>query len=85
MSAPQNEPQRWLDKPESAELIWRMVCVICALLVIVDFVYAKKAHLEFEQLPGFHAFFGFVAFVFVVLAGTQMRTVLMRAEDYYDQ
>lgn len=85
MSAPTNEPPRWLDKPETAELIWRAICVACVLLVITDFFYVKHGHMKLEQMPGFHAFFGFVAFVFVVLAGTRMRGWLMREEGYYDQ
>lgn len=85
MSTPTDGPQRWLDRPETADLIWRVICVACVLLVVADFFYAKHGHMEIEQLPGFHAFFGFVAFVFVVLAGTKMREFLMREEDYYDQ
>lgn len=85
MSTPSTEPTGWLDRPQTAELIWRVICVICVLLVLADFFYTKHTHHGFEQLPGFHAFFGFVAFVFVVLAGTRMRSVLMREEDYYDQ
>ena len=85
MSAPSNEAPRWLDKPENVERIWRVICVVCVLLVLADLFYEKHSHFAFEQQAGFHAFFGFVAFVFVVLAGTRLREILMREEDYYDE
>jgi len=37
-----------------------------------------------EALPGFYALFGFVACVVLVLIAKEMRKVLMRDEDYYD-
>ncbi|MFT4978462.1 MAG: prolipoprotein diacylglyceryltransferase [Myxococcota bacterium] len=84
MSTPDTEPPGWLDRPETADRIWWAICVICTLLVVADLFYVKHAHQDFERMPGFHAFFGFVAFTFVVLAGTRLRDVLMREEDYYD-
>jgi len=56
----------------------------CVFLVGLDFTYEKHGHYGFEQIPGFHAAFGFVSFVLLVLAATQMRKVVMRSEDYYD-
>ena len=89
MSAPSNDDPRWLDRPENIEILWRVVTVACGLLIVVDITYDilqdKHGHFEYETLPGFHAFFGFVAFVFAVIAGTRLREVLMREEDYYDE
>jgi uncharacterized membrane protein len=86
---PESEAPRWLDQPQNIERLWHGVIVTCALLVaadlVYDIVYHKHAHFEFERLPGFHAFFGFVAFVFAVIAGKRIREVLMRGEDYYDE
>ena len=43
-----------------------------------------KGHFDFEDIPFFHGAYGFMAFVFVVLSGTKLRTELMRPEGYYD-
>ncbi|MDG1478342.1 MAG: hypothetical protein P8R54_02070 [Myxococcota bacterium] len=87
MSAPvpENEDPRWLDDPANVEKIWRLVCVSCILLTLADLGYHKHGHYAFEGLIGFHGIFGFIAFIFVVLAGTWMREHLMRDEDYYDE
>ena len=76
---------RWLDNPANIEKIWRSVCVVCGLLLGADLFYAKHSRFAYEEIIGFYAFFGFVAFCFVVLAGKRLRTVLMRGEDYYDE
>ena len=58
------------------------------LLIIFDLIYTglygKEGHFRFEKVVGFHAIYGFVAFIFVVLSGKQLRLYLMRPEDYYD-
>jgi ABC-type transport system involved in cytochrome c biogenesis permease subunit len=65
------------------KLITSLIAV-CVLLVGLDFTYTKHGHYDFEQIPGFHAAFGFVSFVLLVLTATQLRKIVMRSEDYYD-
>ena len=81
MSAPGAPPS------VSMKAVGRLISALvgfCVLLVGADFTYDKHGHYDFEQIPGFHAAFGFVSFVLLVLAATQMRKVVMRSEDYYD-
>ncbi|MDB4368916.1 hypothetical protein N9Z58_02155 [bacterium] len=42
------------------------------------------AEFAIEEVFGFEAMFGFVAFVAVVFLGTGLRLIIMRDEDYYD-
>ena len=60
---------------------------ICVLLVLLDLgtLYDKHGHFAWENWFGFYGFFGFAAFLFAVLAGKQLRKILMRREDYYDR
>ena len=44
----------------------------------------KHGYFAFEKMPFFHAGYGLIAFIFVVLSGKQMRNYIMRSEDYYD-
>jgi len=76
---------RWLDHPANIEKLWRGICIVCGILLLLDLFYSKHAWFSFEEIIGFYAFFGFVAFCFVVLAGKRLRSVLMRGEDYYDE
>ena len=70
---PADEPQRWLDKPGSVALIIKVLAVVCALVVGADFFYEKHGHYSWEHWPGFHAVYGFISCVLLVIAATQMR------------
>ena len=75
-------------RPENANKIWYGLVVVCVLLIVGDFGYHaflhdKHGYFMFETAIGFHAAYGFGAFVFVVLLGKELRKLIMRPEDYY--
>jgi uncharacterized membrane protein YkgB len=72
-----------VSKETVGKLIVALI-VFCVFVVLLDFGYEKHGHYDFEKIPGFHAVFGFVSFVLLVLSATQMRKLVMRREDYYD-
>jgi hypothetical protein len=76
--------KRWLDRPGSVNKVYWALCAVCALLFLADAVYVKHPHFEAESWFGFYGIFGFIAFFGVVLAGKELRKILMRKEDYYD-
>jgi hypothetical protein len=80
---PEGEEPRWIDHPENVQKLVRALFIVTALLMLSDFGYHKHGHYGFEDFPGFHAFYGFGSFVFLVLVATQLRKVVMRDEDYY--
>lgn len=57
--------------------------VLCALLVLLDFVVHRHIYLDFEKIPTFYALYGFVACVVLVVLAKLMRKVVMRDENYY--
>ena len=79
------ERKHWLDKPGSVRLLVRILIVVCVLLVSADFLYHKHIDFAWQGWIGFYAIFGFVTFFLAVLAGKELRKVLMRREDYYDR
>lgn len=83
---PPGEPKRWLDDRKNVDKIFYALCTICLALTVVDLVHAyhKHAHFSFEDIPAFHAGFGFLAYVGLVLTATQLRRLLKRDENYYD-
>ena len=81
---PPDERQFWLDKPANVNLIFKILVAVCVVLFLGDLAYHKHGHFPFEEWFGFHAFFGFGAYVLIVLTATQLRKVLKRDEDYYD-
>ena len=75
----------WFDEPRNVTRLIYALTAICLGLLVVDLLYHKHVHFDFEGWFGFYAFFGFLAFGFIVLAGKQLRKLLMRDEDYYDE
>ncbi len=59
--------------------------VLSALSVLADLGYDKHGELGFDGWFGFHAVYGFVSCVFLVLVAKGLRVLLMRPEDYYDE
>ena len=97
MSHPETSDEgTWaIAKPENANKVFYGLCTVAALLVLTDLIYTLssrfdghsghiKGHFGFEDIIGFHAAYGFMAFVLVVLSGTHLRNVLMRPLGYYD-
>ncbi len=79
-----DEPQDFFDKPENIKKILKVFYVICGLLVAIDFVVHRHVYHDWENIPAFYAIYGFIGCVVLVLIAKEMRKVLMRGEDYYD-
>lgn len=73
------------DNPKNVDRLLKGFYAICLLLVIVDFVVHRHISMAWEKIPGFYAFYGFVACVLLVVVAKWMRKVVMRKEDYYDE
>ena len=84
MSERHPSSRQGLDSPRSGQLVFRAVAVICALLVASDFAIEKHGHYGFETWVGFQGAYGFVACVVLVLAAKQIRRIVKRDRDYYD-
>lgn len=52
-------------------------------LLVLELLGHRYAEVDIEGMFFFPAIFGFVSFVFIVLAGKLLRRVLMRDESYY--
>ena len=79
-----SEKPRWLDNLDNVKKLIKGFAAICGMLFLADLFYHRHYERAWEGLFGFYAIYGFVACVMLVLAATQMRKILMRKEDYYD-
>lgn len=70
--------------PKIGKWILIALYVSCVVVFGLDFFYEKHGHYAVEGYPGFHAIYGFVCFVGLVLSAIVLRKVVMRDEDYYD-
>ncbi len=74
----------WLDRRANVLKLIRVFVAICAVVLLLDLAYEKHVTLSWEGWFGFFAVFGFIAYVALVLIARELRKVLMRKEDYYD-
>lgn len=79
-----NKETAFFDKPENVQKLLRVFYVICALLVVLDFVLHRHIYHSWERLPAFYPLYGFVGCVLLVFVSKWMRSFLMRDENYYD-
>jgi hypothetical protein len=68
----------------------RVALAVLVLLVVIDAIPAlvdkHHAHTRAEHLPGFWAFFGFLACVVIVYVSKAFgKAGIMTKEDYYDE
>ncbi len=78
------EKKYFFDKPENVKKMLRVFYVICAGLLGIEFFFHRHVMHSWENLWGFFGIFGFVACVILVLVAREMRKLLMRDEEYYD-
>lgn len=57
---------------------------LCLVLLATDLVHHRHVVHPWEELTGFYGLFGFIACVTLVLVARELRRVLMRREDYWD-
>jgi hypothetical protein len=81
---PADDRQHIWDNPRNVDRFVNGFYVCCVILVLLDFIIDRHASHPWEELPAFHALYGFGACWILVVIAKQMRRVLMRDEDYYD-
>ena len=83
---PPKEPIGWMDRPDTVKRLFTILYVIAGILFVLDFVLDRSsAHPHpIEHWPAFYLVYGFISFWFLVLLARPMRTLLIRAEDWYE-
>ena len=72
------------DNPRNVKRAIYTLYAVCAVSLAADFLIERHVDHPWEWLFGFYSVYGFVACVLLVLLAKEMRKVLMRKEDYYD-
>jgi hypothetical protein len=78
------EKRYLFDNPRNVKVVIYGLYVLCAILVGLDFLIHRHSEYALEAWYGFYGFYGFVACVFLVLAAKEMRKIVRREENYYD-
>lgn len=80
----QADDKRWLDDSKNVNLLLYALIAGCVLSVLADFIWSRHGHFDFEEIPGFYAIFGFLAYCIILLSAKQLRRLIKRDENYYD-
>jgi uncharacterized membrane protein len=72
------------DNPRNVKRAIYALYAVCALALIGDFIVHRHVDHPWEAIFGFYPIYGFGACVLLVLIAKEMRKVLMRKDDYYD-
>jgi hypothetical protein len=73
------------DNPRNVRRVVFGLVGVCVILVGLDLVAHRHVSHPWETMFGFYAVYGFVACVLLVLLAKEMRKLLIRKEDYYDE
>jgi len=79
------EKEYWLDKQANVMKLVYGLATICALSIIAEFFVHRHVDHPWEGLFAFYGFYGFGACVILVLLAKELRKLIMRKEDYYDE
>lgn len=82
MMHPEHKP---LFQPGFVDRLVKILYVLCALLLIGDLFMDKHGHIPVEEKFAFHAVYGFLAYCTIVLSAKQLRRLIKRDENYYQE
>jgi len=75
----------WLARNSSIRLLWRGFIVVLALTVLTEFFVSHHPHFRVESVPGFGAWYGFLACAGLILFAKGLAMFLKRPDTYYEK
>jgi len=78
------DKKHMFDNPRNIKRVIYGLYIVCGLSVFAEFFIHRHVDHPWEALFGFYSLYGFVACVILVLVAKELRKMIMRSEDYYD-
>ena len=73
----------WLSRPGTIRVLWAVFIVVLAVTVVAELLVHLHPRFRLEGWFGFHAAWGFLSCVAMVLVANLLGFFLRRPEDYY--
>ncbi|MCB0057592.1 MAG: hypothetical protein H6876_08270 [Hyphomicrobiaceae bacterium] len=83
--APDDGKTHMFDKPQNVARVRYALYALCGISILAEVFVHRHVDHPWEALPLFYCLYGFAACVILVLIAKEMRKVLMRDEEYYDE
>lgn len=80
-----NASSHWLDDPRNVKKLWRGFLAVLVLTVAAELFVSLHPHFEVEGLFGFHAAYGLVTCLLMIVAAKALGLLLKRPDSYYAQ
>lgn len=77
--------KHWLVRPETIRKLWIVFAAVLVATVVADFFVAHVPHFGIDGTFGFHAWYGFLACVALILFAKGLGVLLKRPDDYYER
>ncbi len=79
------DPKGTMYKPGTISAIWVVSLIVLVVLVALDVTYEHHDHFGVDSTFGFHAWYGFLSCVGMVLVAKGLGWFLQRGDDFYDE
>ncbi len=79
------EKSHLFDNPRNIQIVVYGLFAVCTVVFLADFALHRHVDHPAEAITGFYAVYGFSAYSALVLIARELRKILMRKEDYYDE
>lgn len=76
--------KNWFYQPDSKNKLIIIGVIILLLVVMIELAVSLHPYFKIEQVFGFHAWYGFLACVALVIIAKLLGLLLKRKEDYYE-
>ena len=76
--------KNWFYRESSIKKLWIGTIIILALTVIAEIFVTLHPHFKIESVFAFHAIYGFLACVIMVVFAKLLGFLIKRKDDYYD-
>jgi len=76
------------DNPANVKKLLKIFFLLCGVFFILDLIFFfthKHSVFAFDGWFGFFSVYGFISCSLIVIIAKELRKVLMRSEDYYDE
>jgi len=73
----------WLSRPGTIRVLWAVFIVVLAVTVAAELLVHLHPRFRLERWFGFHAAWGFLSCVVMVLFANLLGVALRRPDDYY--
>lgn len=78
------DKKHMFDNPRNIKRVIYGLYIVCGLSIVAEFFIHPHVVHPWEALFNFYSIYGFVSCVILVLVAKELRKLIMRSEDYYD-